>query len=75
MKPPRIVSLLSSATEILCGLGLSDSLLAVSHECDFPQEVRLKPSIFRAVTVIGPLGAIGTVGAAGTVAAAVRVGA
>lgn len=40
---PRIVSLLSSATEILCALGLEESLLAVSHECDFPAPVRAKP--------------------------------
>jgi iron complex transport system substrate-binding protein len=43
MKPPRIVSLLSSATEILCALGLEDSLLAVSHECDFPSSITGKP--------------------------------
>ena len=43
MTPPRIVSLLSSATEILCALGLEDSLLAVSHECDFPCSVAGKP--------------------------------
>lgn len=39
----RIVSLLSSATEMLCGLGLADQLLAVSHECDWPPEVIGKP--------------------------------
>ncbi len=39
----RIVSLLSSATEVLCGLGLADQLLAVSHECDWPPEVLGKP--------------------------------
>lgn len=43
MTPPRIVSLLSSATEILCALGLEDSLLAVSHECDFPSSIADKP--------------------------------
>jgi iron complex transport system substrate-binding protein len=32
----RIVSLLSSATEILFALGLGDQVLAVSHECDYP---------------------------------------
>jgi iron complex transport system substrate-binding protein len=32
----RIVSLLSSATEMLFALGLGDQLLAVSHECDWP---------------------------------------
>src|SRR5436190_14225129 len=39
----RIVSLLSSATEIVCVLGLERSLLAVSHECDFPLSVAGKP--------------------------------
>lgn len=32
----RIVSLLPSATETVCLLGLEDSLVGVSHECDFP---------------------------------------
>ena len=35
----RIVSLLPSATEILCALGLQDRLVAVTHECDFPTDV------------------------------------
>jgi iron complex transport system substrate-binding protein len=35
----RIVSLLPSATEIVCSLGLGDSLVGVSHECDWPPEV------------------------------------
>lgn len=34
----RIVSLLPSATEIVCALGLSDRLVAVTHECDFPPD-------------------------------------
>ncbi|HYC21771.1 MAG TPA: ABC transporter substrate-binding protein, partial [Candidatus Bathyarchaeia archaeon] len=36
---PRIVSLLPSATEIVCALGLRESLVGVSHECDFPPGV------------------------------------
>lgn len=32
----RIVSLLSSATEMLFALGRGDQILAVSHECDWP---------------------------------------
>jgi len=35
----RIVSLLPSATEIVCALGLGDSLVGVSHECDWPPAV------------------------------------
>lgn len=34
---PRIVSLLPSATEIVCSLGLRDNLVGRSHECDFPE--------------------------------------
>jgi len=32
----RIVSLLPSATEIVCALGLADRLVAATHECDHP---------------------------------------
>ncbi len=39
----KICSLLPSATEIVCALGLGDSLAGVSHECDYPPEVRGKP--------------------------------
>ena len=39
----RIVSLLPSATEILYALGLGDRVVAVSHECDEPEEVCKKP--------------------------------
>jgi iron complex transport system substrate-binding protein len=40
---PRIVSLLPSATEIVCALGLEDALVGVTHECDFPASVVGKP--------------------------------
>ena len=35
----RIVSLLPSATELICGLGLRQQLVGVSHECDYPNSV------------------------------------
>ena len=35
----KIVSLLASATEIAWALGLGDSIVAISHECDYPPEV------------------------------------
>jgi len=43
----RIVSLLPSATEALFALGLGDSLVAVTHECDFPPEAALLPTVTR----------------------------
>lgn len=41
----RIASLLASATEIVCALGARGSLVARSHECDFPQDVAALPSV------------------------------
>jgi iron complex transport system substrate-binding protein len=35
----HIASLLSSATEMLCGLGLERNLVAISHECDYPASI------------------------------------
>ena len=43
----RIVSLLPSATEIVCELGLGDSLVGVTHECDYPAFVRGLPKVTR----------------------------
>src|SRR3954464_3495126 len=39
----KIVSLLPSATEIVCALGLEESLVGVTHECDFPAAAANKP--------------------------------
>jgi iron complex transport system substrate-binding protein len=50
----RIVSFLPAATEILCALGLSENLVGISHECDYPPEVRGKPIVVRpALTLEG----------------------
>ena len=41
----RIVSLLPSATEMVCALGLGDQLVGVTHECDFPAFVQKLPKV------------------------------
>jgi len=43
----RIVSLLPSATEIVCALGAADQLVGISHECDFPDAIRDRPVLTR----------------------------
>ncbi|MGH9468892.1 MAG: cobalamin-binding protein [Terriglobia bacterium] len=43
----RICSLLPSATEIVCALGMGESLVGVSHECDYPVEVARIPKVTR----------------------------
>ena len=43
--PLRIVSLLPSATEIVCALGLADQLVGVSHECDYPDAIVGRPVV------------------------------
>jgi iron complex transport system substrate-binding protein len=41
---PRVVSLLASATEIVCALDAGDVLVGRSHECDHPDWVRRLPA-------------------------------
>jgi iron complex transport system substrate-binding protein len=48
----RIVSFLPSATEMVCALGLSEELVGITHECDYPPEVQGKPIV---VTSVLPL--------------------
>jgi iron complex transport system substrate-binding protein len=45
MTPPRIVSLIASATEIVSALGFEDQLVGRSHECDYPPTVKLLPQL------------------------------
>ena len=39
----RIVSLIASATEIVCALGFEEDMVGRSHECDFPTSVKSLP--------------------------------
>ncbi|HEY8563617.1 MAG TPA: cobalamin-binding protein [Pyrinomonadaceae bacterium] len=41
----KIVSLLPSATEIICALGLEENLVGITHECDYPASVARKPHL------------------------------
>lgn len=43
LRAMRIVSLLPSATEIVCALGLADELVGRTHECDYPADVANVP--------------------------------
>jgi iron complex transport system substrate-binding protein len=42
-KQLRIVSLIASATEIVCALGLRDEMVGRSHECDYPESINVLP--------------------------------
>ena len=43
MADPRVVSLLPSATEIVCALGSEAHLVGRSHECDYPRGIANRP--------------------------------
>lgn len=43
----RIVSLLPSATEILCSLGLEEQVVGITHGCDYPESILNRPRITR----------------------------
>ena len=49
----RIVSLVPSATEMLFALGLGADLIAVTHECDYPDAARELPKVTRDVLPTG----------------------
>jgi iron complex transport system substrate-binding protein len=44
-QPRRVVSLIASATEIVCALGRGERLVGRSHECDFPPQVARLPAL------------------------------
>jgi iron complex transport system substrate-binding protein len=41
----RIVSMVPSATEILCALGLAEDIVGISHDCDYPTEILNRPRL------------------------------
>ncbi|MGI8878477.1 MAG: ABC transporter substrate-binding protein [Candidatus Limnocylindria bacterium] len=43
----RIASLVPAGTEIVCALGARDQLVAVTHDCDHPEDVRALPRLTR----------------------------
>jgi iron complex transport system substrate-binding protein len=45
----RIASLVPSSTELLFALGLGDDVVAVTHECDYPQQAPDRPHLTRSV--------------------------
>ena len=49
----RIASLVPSSTELLFALGLGDSVVAVTHECDHPTEAARRPHLTRSVIPAG----------------------
>ena len=59
MSTPRIASLVPSATEIVAALGCAESIVARSHECDWPPQVAQAPACTRArIDARQPSGAI-----------------
>ena len=45
----RIVSFLPSATELLYEFGVEEKLFGVTHECKYPDSVKLKPQVISSV--------------------------
>jgi iron complex transport system substrate-binding protein len=59
MPAPRIVSLLPSATELVCAVGAEAQLVGISHECDFPPAIRDRRVVTSArIDAHAPSGAI-----------------
>ena len=52
----RICSLVPAATEVLFALGLGDSVVGVTHECDWPPEVDGRPRVTASLVQTGDLG-------------------
>ncbi len=54
MSTLRIASLVPFATEIVCALGLQDSLVAVSHVCDYPPSVKELSAVTAQTDALAP---------------------
>jgi iron complex transport system substrate-binding protein len=52
----RICSLVPAATEVLFALGLGDSVVGVTHECDWPPEAEGRPRVTASLVQTGDLG-------------------
>jgi iron complex transport system substrate-binding protein len=51
----RIVSFLPAATEMACALGLEDSIVGISRECDYPTSIRTKPVVVHSAVSLATL--------------------
>src|SRR5882724_4064038 len=43
----KVFFFLPSSTEMVCALGLTDQLVGITHECDYPDAIRQKPVVVR----------------------------
>lgn len=48
----RIISLLPSATEMLCALDPAENIVGISHECDYPEAIPKRATIIRPVLAL-----------------------
>jgi len=58
----RVVSLVPAGTEMVAALGAASALVGVSHECDFPEEIRCLPRV--TTTTVDPAASSGAIDAA-----------
>ena len=49
----RVISLLPSATELVCAVGAAAQLVGISHECDFPVAIADRPVLTRSRIALG----------------------